>query len=146
MVILYPSYDINKIKGSVNSGSPFRGLFAMVFCSFFPAMNVFHVHLLCFFCRNWCVSVSTNSYYFFTCHYIILSANSFESPTSTIEFLTVHLNIFQKFPFILVTENKISYFYLVMNFSLCSGWHRNWLKRKWHLKIVKKLYTKKKKI
>ena len=23
MVILYPSYDINKLKGSVNSGSPF---------------------------------------------------------------------------------------------------------------------------
>ena len=23
MVILYPSYDMNKLKGSVNSGSPF---------------------------------------------------------------------------------------------------------------------------
>ena len=23
MVILYPSYDINELKGSVNSGSPF---------------------------------------------------------------------------------------------------------------------------
>ena len=26
MVILYPSYDINKLKGSVNSGSPFIGM------------------------------------------------------------------------------------------------------------------------
>ena len=41
--------------------------------------------------------------------------------------LRFHLNIFQNFPFILVTENKINYFYLVTNFSMSSGWHRNWL-------------------